>query len=554
MDPCLLDALAPYLVARLDGSEAEGLHRSTKLSKLRAPSSKVPFWASTIRMLQNIEEYKEAVAHPDLKQLFMAFFASPARLYHHYWPSPPNLPKITKIQRGTLIAKTYRCYPYNFEDWHLLKDALAATKRPAHREVLRDLQALQLDFYQAVFKKGSVVTFPSADWRATSVAPDTHQAPAAALEIIEVVATDICGKKVVHDHPGAKMRLPLYIQKHRALPASNIRESLVTEALDTPHLVDGPSLLSWSIATTELQVWRATEVQQDSCATFRSPTNIRELYPDPMSSDISGWHLLLHLKHAGWKYQDERCVHTANARGRIARAGVHLRKDYLRVLLRMDGLFAEGVTEIHSHQHNIYYTALLHASDKRGIRPNLLVRDYMAILQGREPELSGARNRAQRAEPRDPVDDHDNVLQAEVSSSESEYLDPMEQPGPEEGQQAQGSGDGRLQELVPPAELPTLVEGALLRFDFSPQHGYQRLCVHCPFSHAQHRHSLPCRKYRGLAASQTSNLGQFEAVAFLGRWLQQAHAFADRKTHVAYSPSEAETLAYAAAQGWTRAQ
>ena len=58
------------------------------------------------------------------------------------------------------------------------------------------------------------------------------------------------------------------------------------------------------------------------------------------------------------------------------------RKNYLRVLLKLEELLLQTNGSVPAKQHDMFYLCLLHLEDKAGLRPNLRVKDYIALLEG----------------------------------------------------------------------------------------------------------------------------------------------------------------------------
>ena len=57
-----------------------------------------------------------------------------------------------------MMAKSYRLYPYNFTDWRFLKDLLKMKKPPRHKDILRAVQQMQMDFFKALFQQNTVIS------------------------------------------------------------------------------------------------------------------------------------------------------------------------------------------------------------------------------------------------------------------------------------------------------------------------------------------------------------------------------------------------------------
>ena len=111
-----------------------------------------------------------------------------------------------------------------------------------------------------------------------------------------------------------------------------------------------------------------------------------------------------------------------------------------------------------------------------------------------------------------------------------------------------GDGEGAPKVTLQSLGLPSSVEGSELHVDDFGE--YQRLYVNCPLSLTHHRGATPCRKYRGLGASQCRMLGPMEPVSYLGAWLQQGCSMATRRGHINYRPPQSAVRAFAVSQGW----
>ena len=76
----LSEALAPYEAARLDASSSEGLHRDVQLTLNRSSGSRFGFWASTLRLKQNVALWSQLEAEGDETKIarFLAVFAHQA--------------------------------------------------------------------------------------------------------------------------------------------------------------------------------------------------------------------------------------------------------------------------------------------------------------------------------------------------------------------------------------------------------------------------------------------------------------------------------------------
>ena len=112
-----------------------------------------------------------------------------------------------------------------------------------------------------------------------------------------------------------------------------------------------------------------------------------------------------------------------------------------------------------------------------------------------------------------------------------------------------------LAEAAPRAQglgtLVDMVEGLPVRVEERGVEGapgyYRRVFVTCPLHSAPG--STPCRVRRNTGLRQTGQLGLHEPLAYLGAWVLAGARCASRAEHMLLKPSDADTRAYALANG-----
>ena len=76
---------------------------------------------------------------------------------------------------------------------------------------------------------------------------------------------------------------------------------------------------------------------------------------------------------------------------------------------------------------------------------------------------------------------------------------------------------------------------------------YIRLSVNCPQCAAGHP---DCGKRRNIGEAQCRNFGQVEPLGFIGVWLERANSFADKASHLKFTPSLADIRSFLIARRW----
>ncbi len=109
--------LKAYETAFIDGLSVEGVHRDVNVVCSRASSSTFPFWASELRLRQNLDLYNSEVdagrgaSFHDYLTNYKCVLQSRKLALHGGMAAP------VKIPLPDFLARVYRLFPYNLHDW-----------------------------------------------------------------------------------------------------------------------------------------------------------------------------------------------------------------------------------------------------------------------------------------------------------------------------------------------------------------------------------------------------------------------------------------------------
>jgi hypothetical protein len=106
--------------------------------------------------------------------------------------------------------------------------------------------------------------------------------------------------------------------------------------------------------------------------------------------------------------------------------------------------------------------------------------------------------------------------------------------------------------------LPEYVSGLRLEREIRVEsgragHTYDRIGVTCPLAGCDHGNR--CHRWRSLnmtAKEKKPIFGNVEAAAYLGVWLNHAHEFLSRDTHMAFEPKFADVVVFLGEHGFIR--
>ena len=539
------EALVGYEHSRLDSGIAEGLHRDANLVRSHGHHSKFAYTAAKIRYKENEEVWRSLSTSE--QDRFLAYFATPSRIMAHRWPflSERRLPQPRRVERSTLEAHLYRLYPNNLTDWPAVEEAVDSRKVKTQKTVARGIEAVQLDYFHCVLQPGSLFSVPD------NTEPVTLSSNADALmtqlQVFEVVLTDFGRKKTLHDKNLEKHKLPMYVRWH-TLEDGSSAQALILKPHELPVCVDASTLIPWRVAaSTSFTKWTQREVQSAPGIRIQAaePRGVNELYTDCMALDIPSFLLFKMMRGQGWSPAEVVQSHTPEEPKHFEQKHLPQRKWYCRLLIRIDEMWAAGITNISARQKEAFYHCLLFAEQKAAVRPNLRVKDYKNLLQGLQGDIPPCTTSNINSE-----DDSEDNEDAGSDEAENEGIQGEMGEADLEGERPSGEDGDDLDVRLRALGLPSMVEGCPIHLDAGGQQSYSRIWIVCPLTHTLHRGQQMCRKYRNIGPAQTATLGPKEPAAFLGAWARQAADFNDRRGHVACQPSKAQTKAFAEEQHW----
>ena len=541
----LHEALYPYESLRLDGAPVEGIHRDIQQLLDRASAARFPYVAARLRLSQNAEDFHKAKqAGAAAEARFLSFFEAPSRLHARRWVTS-KVPKSRHLQRKEVVARAYRIWPYNSTDDGWLATAVEDTKVKVFKKTLSEADFVRLDFYKAALLEKTLFSLPDDEDPVLNA--DNGQA-GCGWKYFQVISVGFARKKVQHDMYADDSRFPVYVQRFHRENAEHFDQP-VLRRVGLPFLVDACELVPWRYATTRLRLWRVAEILPGTLSeTWSDAVLATESFTDMMSESTPVYTLAKMCRAAGFRVGTVRELQRDSPRI-LHRVGMMRKKNYFRVLLKLDALFEAGVVRVVTHQSEAYYRALLHSPSPADVLPGLPAATYKQMLHGVVdlPERpAGGWNDVQddewqehpasEEEPdfaEDPVahdvdaQGHNNADEASDSSSSS-TKSANEEPAPE---------------TLASLNFPEMILGCRLSLDVNIKQGYRRLCVECPWSRTVHKHRLVCKKYRRLP--REGQAPPLEPLAYLGAWVQAAERFAERANHVAHNPPAAAVRAFA---------
>ena len=261
--------------------------------------------------------------------------------------------------------------------------------------------------------------------------------------------------------------------------------------------------------------------------------------------------MIKHLTAQGWRTASLTDPMRPGGPKTMDRDAPVSRKSYYRCLYQLDALFDKGLQELHIKQKEWYYKCVLRVSNPALVAPNLLVKQYKALLQGKTCEAP--------VNPRynwdeDP-EDSDVEACAEEEDKEQDDEDvvgllphedvPFHDQDEAITAQNSDSSSSASAPVVGKKVLPEIryVEGQRIyegHHDPTSPSGYRRIYIYCP--HDSHMGGAkPCRKYRNIFSTDS---GLEDAIAYLGVWVREGRHIATRDAHISFRPSQKAVDAY----------
>jgi len=583
LSSALSQELWVYETAPLSETPTEAPHGQVTRLRKHAPGGRLICWATSLRLGQNLHLYEKYCAEGrqrDFQELWKNYKGVLQRrsrgLAHGRLTA-------VKMKRSELLKRVYLLGQFGAVDVDWLKGGMTTTRLDGSVPV-DDVAQCKVDFLRAILK-------PSRFYTMRGLAQDVvgAQVPSHSIICFEVLDARISDKKALGSSVHLSSTFPVLLQKYGVWPSSSYEALCLQTRLDVfsegdVEIVDVVGLSTWHSVFDTILEWRAVGRSDVSgCWQLVEGVDPKRLLDRPGMVEPPALIPLRKLAQAGWQVGSNLASHTADSERKVVLKGVCQRKSYLLCLLKLDILFARGLTSLPVGQNNAYYRAVYIAEAPGDVRPNLRVKDYASMMSStaeENVESSGddemrapAANEA--AEATNPPADSMSLialletsvadglsLQAGAASEASAPAHESQEPSTATRADTildmlEVSADALLEPTAAPLrqprgnafeDLPESIDGIKIIYDWHHKEGklqYERFGIRCPCASTSHFvRGAPCFKYRNAGANQTSRYGKLEVIGFLGAWVRSANQHADRKAHMADNPNDARVKAY----------
>jgi hypothetical protein len=381
----LSDALQPYEFASLDGAGAEGVHRSVSLYCSHSSSSKFGYWASSLRLSQNLAVHDQAVADGEAEYFYKSFRAAKCILQRSTRWSRALRPR--RVKWLPFLNRCYRLFPHYLQDWRWLKAEVDKAKPKAQGQATRhDIDVMKVDYLKGVIQDGDYIMLrrPSVDL--------VGAGPAACdvvcdLVVYHILDTTPMSKKAFHAVDRQGLLFPLFAQRLAVWSKAGGATETMPPSLDVfaegePELMDGFSFGSWSELTSKLVLYTRSELSDAEgcqCLTFPCSAALRPSWSIHDSS-YPVYLMVQSLLAGGWRAGRPQCPHTDISEKVFEKVDTWKVKSYFRCLLCLSDLLLCGLPSLAVGQKEAYYRAVLVAKDKAAVVVGLSVREYMTMV------------------------------------------------------------------------------------------------------------------------------------------------------------------------------
>ena len=496
----------------LDGKGAEGVHRDVSRAHHHAPSSRFPYWAAAVRLDQNIELYNRFEEAGHLERFETAWFLHKSIL------QKPRVggdgvrrrakTRNCRMPEPEFLARVYRLFPHNLHDFKWLQPGLHAGDAPQEKRVLSELSAIKLDFVKGAFLPKDVISVPMQG----SVALGNHALqPNEQLKLFQIVDATPARKKLPFKKDWTAYKAPMYIQEliiddahlPKTTDGSFEQDACIKCSIASPPvIVDVMRLCPPEKLTTQLHFWELKEAEP---AVYHKPALPQSKEWTYMDEHYPVYLMIKHLTAQGWRTASLTEPMRRDGPKTMDRDAPVSRKSYYRCLYQLDSLFDKGLVELHVKQNEWYYKCILRVSNPAAVAPDLLVRQYKALLKGKTTEAPVNPRYNWDEDPQDsdveavdeeePVDDDNEDAVGLLHSEAVPFHDNDDNQVPADNSDSSSSASAPVvgSKVLPETRY---VEGQRIyegHHDPTSPSGYRRIYIYCP--HESHMGgSKPCRK------------------------------------------------------------
>jgi hypothetical protein len=164
LDPELEAEFEAYRWGPLDEAIVESPHASISNTHLRAPHSSVSWWASSLRLQQNLCEYERSTDDPSgggvavvARQQWHASLQGWKAIVQPDASKARRLVGVARMRASVMLSIFYRRDQWNTTDWALFRDLMPGRPMPERYKLDRLwTHDMQQDFYLQVLRTGVV--------------------------------------------------------------------------------------------------------------------------------------------------------------------------------------------------------------------------------------------------------------------------------------------------------------------------------------------------------------------------------------------------------------
>ena len=534
----------------LSSQHGEGVHRQSRLVKIRSPSSGMPWVLATARVEQNIAWVKTWVENenPDAAAAFDFEWVNAKRIAQHRRGKRAFRPVWNKW--STVCDWVYRLKQWGRIDWSPLRVGRPAAMAAHDGEpgTIVDQRCAQAELLQQMLKQGSYYSLPLENQEEPLIF-QVARISSAPLKVL---------RGIQYPGPPKTLGLHLVVQMLRVRSRSSAEGRVTVFAEGDAEHIDLIELAPWSLLEKCLSKWTVVKISDvygcvDLAGQASAQPNI-----DVMDKKCPVLLIARRLQRLGWQPKGAEITHTPDAALEFSTLKWSSRRPYLQCLLRLDEFWEKGVISLSSEQPVGFWLLLLRGQI---VAPKLGAAAYRKMLLDGEdeqrqdglPPLEGLEDAEVLPQLQDGTavgssdgDSSDEVMEA-VGGHDDERSDTSDAPASASttssssssssssasassnssaSSSASKSREVEVEEVSGcPFPLPTHLEGCRLRYDDRMETlGYRRLIVFCS------KHSK-CTSSRNISERHSRTLGQYEPLAYLAVWAQLGAGVLNKEEH-----------------------
>ncbi len=519
IDNAFRDELAVWWGMPLVSDLAEGYHRGTKLSEVRAAAAQKPFVLATNRIVQNCDELQDHCCTEDGFAEYKRAYINASSVLRRRRSS-----RYCQIKRNiwSVCSEVYRLGKYSRVDWSFLADVRIPDVDADLCDGVPGVMRLIREFICAVVELDRFYTCQQSH--------DTAELKC--FKVLRMITTVERTPWTVARNKRVKP-FSFIIQEYdvwRGGPSDADRKQVFP--VGDARRVDPGNLLNCMDWLHHVKVWDSAFSDVQGCWDLTNPkkNEPRVGLMDPACPTL--W-LGKVLQDRGFSISRAKVSHTPQSDKVYSTRRVEQKRFYLQCVLVFEDLWRQGLHCMASEELQSYYRCLLAG---KMVPPGLSDRDYLDILGGKRAPPPLPPPVVPAAAPAEPSDGD--------SHAEEEILEPgfafedefglranvaargaVHATSSRSGHDSEDSSDEILGPPIPPSfVLPPLLEGSRIRRD--PYRSlYDRYQVFC----ATHPN---CSKKRNCMAGQVSHFGPWEPFAYLAVWLRKAPLYPSAQRHV----------------------